>query len=222
MNTINILRKEWPVIVLLMAPFIASLLLSEQVPETVPTHFNLQGEADDYGPKWIILYLLPAIGVILYVALLFLPRIDPKKRIEEAQKPIAAIRLITSLFMVGLYAMMMLVVTGSDVSINSYVFIAVGVLFVGLGNYINTVKPNYFIGIRTPWTLENPTVWKKTHRLGSKIWMAGGVVIILSDLLFSESVNAIVFGATFGFMVVIPLLYSYFEFKKLESTGENT
>ncbi|WP_428235920.1 SdpI family protein [Gracilimonas sp.] len=221
MNTINIIKKEWPVVLLLLAPFVVSLILSDKVPETVPTHFNLQGEADDYGPKWTILYMLPAIGIILYVALLLLPRIDPKKRIEEAQKPITAIRLITSLFMVGLYAMMMLVVTGSDVSINSYVFIAVGILFVGLGNYINTVKPNYFIGIRTPWTLENPKVWKKTHRLGSKIWMAGGVLIIISDLLLSESVNAIVFGVALGFMVVVPLLYSYFEFKKIDSTGEN-
>ncbi len=221
MNSINIFKKEWPILLLLLAPFAVSLIVSDQVPDTVPIHFNLQGEADDYGPKWMILYMLPAIGLLIYVALLFLPRIDPKKRIEKAQKPVAAIRLITSLFMVGLYAMMMLVVTGSDVSINSYVFIAVGILFVGLGNYFNTVKPNYFIGIRTPWTLENPTVWKKTHRLGSKIWMVGGVVIIFSDLLFSETVNAVVFGATFGVMVVVPLLYSYFEFKKLESTGEN-
>ncbi|MEQ8525130.1 SdpI family protein [Gracilimonas sp.] len=221
MNITNILKKEWPVILLLLAPFAVSLLLSDQVPDTVPTHFNLQGEADDYGPKWVILYMLPAIGILLYAALLLLPRIDPKKRIEEAQKPIAAIRLITSLFMVGLYAMMILVVTGSDVSINSYVFIAVGLFFVGLGNYMNTVKPNYFIGIRTPWTLENPTVWKKTHRLGSKIWMVGGVLIIISDLIFSESLNAVVFGVTVGFMVIVPLLYSYFEFKKIESTGEN-
>ena len=221
MNITNLLKKEWPVILLLLAPFVVSLILSERVPDTVPTHFNLQGEADDYGPKGIILYLLPAFGLLLYVALLFLPRIDPKKRIEEAQKPIAAIRLIISVFMVGLYAMMLLVITGSDVSINSYVFIAVGILFFGLGNYMNTVKPNYFIGIRTPWTLENPTVWKKTHRLGSKIWMVGGVLVIISELVFSESVNGIVFGVTVGVMVMVPLLYSYFEFKKIESNGEN-
>ncbi|HBX66162.1 MAG TPA: hypothetical protein DEG32_08380, partial [Balneolaceae bacterium] len=84
-------------------------------------HFNLQGEADDFGPKWIILYMLPALGLVIYLGLLFLPGIDPKKRIEETQKPIAAIRLVLALFMVGLYSIMMLIVTGSDIDINSYV-----------------------------------------------------------------------------------------------------
>ena len=214
------MKKEWPILILLLAPFVVSLILSDRVPDTVPTHFNLQGEADDYGPKWIILYMLPALGLVIYLGLLFLPGIDPKKKIEEAQKPITAIRLVMALFMIGLYSIMMLIVTGSDIDINSYVFIAVGILFIGFGNYMNSVKPNYFIGLRTPWTLENPIVWKKTHRLGSKIWMVGGIIIVVSKLIFSQQVNSIVFGFTIGVMVVVPLVYSYLEFKKIEKTGE--
>jgi uncharacterized membrane protein len=214
------IKKEWPILILLLAPFVVSLILSDRVPDTVPTHFNLQGEADDYGPKWIILYMLPALGLVLYLGLLFLPGIDPKKRIEETQKPITAIRLVLALFMIGLYSIMMLIVTGSDIDINSYVFIAVGILFIGFGNYMNSVKPNYFIGLRTPWTLENPIVWKKTHRLGSKIWMVGGIIIVVSKLVFSEGVNAIIFGISVAIMVLAPLIYSYTEFKKLESKGE--
>ncbi len=214
------MKKEWPILILLLAPFVVSLILSDRVPDTVPTHFNLQGEADDFGPKWIILYMLPALGLVIYLGLLFLPGIDPKKRIEETQKPIAAIRLVLALFMVGLYSIMMLIVTGSDIDINSYVSIAVGILFIGFGNYMNSVKPNYFIGLRTPWTLESPIVWKKTHRLGSKIWMVGGIIIVVSKLVFSEGVNAIIFGISIAIMVLVPLIYSYTEFKKLESKGE--
>ncbi|HBX66163.1 MAG TPA: hypothetical protein DEG32_08385, partial [Balneolaceae bacterium] len=98
--------------------------------------------------------------------------------------------------------------------------IAVGILFIGFGNYMNSVKPNYFIGLRTPWTLESPIVWKKTHRLGSKIWMVGGIIIVVSKLVFSEGVNAIIFGISIAIMVLVPLIYSYTEFKKLESKGE--
>lgn len=220
MNMLKAMKKEWPILILLLAPFVVSLILSDRVPDTVPTHFNLQGEADDFGPKWIILYMLPALGLVIYLGLLFLPGIDPKKRIEETQKPIAAIRLVLALFMVGLYSIMMLIVTGSDIDINSYVFIAVGILFIGFGNYMNSVKPNYFIGLRTPWTLESPIVWKKTHRLGSKIWMVGGIIIVVSKLVFSEGVNAIIFGISIAIMVLVPLIYSYTEFKKLESKGE--
>ncbi|MAL16943.1 MAG: hypothetical protein CL670_07800 [Balneola sp.] len=220
MNMLKAMKKEWPILILLLAPFVVSLILSDRVPDTVPTHFNLQGEADDFGPKWIILYMLPALGLVIYLGLLFLPGIDPKKRIEETQKPIAAIRLVLALFMVGLYSIMMLIVTGSDIDINSYVSIAVGILFIGFGNYMNSVKPNYFIGLRTPWTLESPIVWKKTHRLGSKIWMVGGIIIVVSKLVFSEGVNAIIFGISIAIMVLVPLIYSYTEFKKLESKGE--
>jgi uncharacterized membrane protein len=218
----NTIKKEWPIIVLLFAQFIISFILSNQVPDTVPIHFDLQGEANDYGPKWMVLYLLPAIGLLTYLGLIFLPRIDPKKRIEQAQKPITAIRIVTALFMVGLYSLMLLIATGSDLDINSYMYVAIGILFVGLGNYMNSVKPNYFIGIRTPWTLENPTVWKKTHRLGSKIWMLGGVIIVVSKLLFSTEVNSVIFGITVAVMVLVPLIYSYVAFKKIETTGEDS
>lgn len=212
------LKKEWPIILLLLAPFITSMIVWDLVPETVPIHFNIYGEADDFGPKWIILYLLPAIALGMYVILLLLPYIDPKRRIKTSQKPIAAIRVVTSVFFIGLYSIIVLISLGQEVAIETYILIAVGFLFLVVGNYLNSVKQNYFIGIRTPWALENSTVWKKTHRLGSKVWMIGGIIIMISPLTGIEKILGIsVIIIAVIPMVLIPVIYSYIAYQKLES-----
>lgn len=212
------LKKEWPIILLLLAPFITSMIVWDLVPKTVPIHFNIYGEADDFGPKWIILYLLPAIALGMYVILLLLPYIDPKRRIKTSQKPIAAIRVVTSVFFVGLYSIIVLISLGQEVAIETYILIAVGFLFLVVGNYLNSVKQNYFIGIRTPWALENSTVWKKTHRLGSKVWMIGGIIIMISPLTGIEKILGIsVIIIAVIPMVLIPVIYSYIAYQKLES-----
>lgn len=153
MDIKSTLKKEWYVLIILLAPFIASLVLWNDMPDIVPTHFNAAGEADDFGPKWINAFLLPGIAVITYLFLLFIPKIDPKKRIEAAQKPIAAIRILISLFLVGIYSLVMMKSLDMDIDIGRFVSISVGVVILISGNYMNSIKPNYFIGIRTPWTL---------------------------------------------------------------------
>jgi uncharacterized membrane protein len=84
-----------------------------------------------------------------------------------------------------------------------------------LGNYFQTVRPNYFIGIRTPWTLENEQTWKKTHRLGGRLWMAGGILIVfISFIIRSNNALAITFAIILSVMVIVPIVYSYIEFQK--------
>ncbi len=213
-------RKEWFVWPILIAPFIVSYFLWDKLPEEVPTHFNIKGEADDWGPRWINALMIPGIGVITYIMLLVLPMIDPKKKISNTQKPIAAIRIFTSIFFVFLYAFVMTVSMGIEVNLTHYIYLGTGSLFLILGNYMNSVKPNYFIGIRTPWTLENPEVWKKTHRLGSKIWVVGG--LFLMAIPFVLPIEWMVIGSTSLVLVLagIPAIYSYVIFKKIESEGE--
>lgn len=215
MNTSKTLKKEWYVLVILLLPFIASAILWNDLPDQVPVHFNIHGEADDYGPKWMNAIMLPVIGIAVYFLLIFLPAIDPKKRIESTQKPIAAIRIITSVFFVSIYGIVMAITLGYQIDMGNYIFIVVGLLFMVLGNYMNSVKPNYFIGIRTPWTLENPEVWKKTHRLGSKLWIIGGLLFILVPLLLgiSETVFITLTLFVIAILVGVPVVYSYIMYK---------
>lgn len=214
------LKKEWFVILILLAPFVASAILWDRLPEEVPTHFNLQGEADDWGPKWINAIMLPGIGIGLYVLLLFLPLIDPKKKIDHMQKPISAIRIFTSIFIVGVYVFVMAASLGHEMNIRTYIQFGVGVLILIMGNYLNSIKPNYFIGIRTPWTLENPEVWKRTHRLGSKIWVIGGLCMMLIPFLPVLSGFEYLILILIAALAGVPLVYSYVIFKQLEGGNE--
>lgn len=216
MSIAETLKKEWYVLVILLMPFAASVILWDQLPDTVPTHFNIQGEADDWGPKWMTAIMLPGIGLGVYLLLLITPLIDPKKKIENSQKPVAAIRIFTALFMVAIYGFVMAITMGVEFDLSAYVHVGVGILFIILGNYMNSVKPNYFIGLRTPWTLESPLVWKKTHRLASKVWIFGGLVMILVPTI--PVLNSPGFLIPFILIVLtgIPVVYSYLVYKKYE------
>ena len=220
MSISKTLAKEWYVLLLLAAMFAASAVLWDRLPDTVPTHFNIHGEADDWGPKWINAWMLPGIGLGIYILLLVLPVIDPKKKIAAAQKPIAGIRIISTVFLAGIYGFVMAASLGYAAEISTYMFIAVGILFIFMGNYINSVKPNYFIGIRTPWTLESEVVWKKTHRLASKLWIACGLVMMAGSFFASALSNGFIIAFMIIFGAVIPLVYSYIEFRKQEINNE--
>lgn len=215
-------KKEWYVLLVLVVPFIASIFLWNDMPDIVPIHFNAQGEADDFGPKWINAFLLPGIAVLTYLFLLIIPAIDPKKRIERTQKPIAAIRIVISIFLVGIYTIVMMKTFNIDAKIDQFVFIGVGGLIIIVGNYMNSIKPNYFIGLRTPWTLENPEVWKRTHRFSSKLWIVGGLFMIISTFIpFLHGSMYLIIGLVIA-LAIIPFAYSYLIFNKLQNNNKGS
>jgi uncharacterized membrane protein len=217
----NTLKKEWYMIILLLSPFVASLMLWDTMPDIVPIHFNAAGEADDFGPKWINAFLLPGIALITYFFLLVIPAIDPKKRIENTQKPIAAIRIVISLFLIGVYALVMMKSFDMEADIGQFVLVSVGVLIAITGNYMNSIKPNYFIGIRTPWTLEDPEVWKKTHRFASKLWIIGGIIMTASAFIPRLKGSIYVIVGSVLVLAVVPFIYSYQIFNKLKNSNKD-
>ena len=94
------------------------------------------------------------------------------------------------------------------------IFIAVGVLLIALGNYFKVIQPNYFIGIKTPWTMENKEVWKLTHILAGKLWIIGGLLIVLGSLTIDKSVFIYIL---FSVITVVPVVYSYLKCKELKN-----
>jgi uncharacterized membrane protein len=211
------LKKEWYIVLLLLLPFAVSAYLWDEMPDTVPTHFNIYGEVDDWGPKWVNAFMFPAIGLFTYLLLIFLPLIDPKKRIESRQKPIAAIRILLSIFMVGMYVFIMATSLGKQLAVDSYIKAGVGALIMVLGNYMNSVKQNYFIGVKTPWTLENEEVWKLTHRLTSKIWTVGGLLMVIQPFAIPHpQIGIAIYISIITVLVIVPVVYSYVIFQKLQ------
>lgn len=217
MNTLETVKKDWYVVIILLIPFLVSAYFWNQLPDVVPTHFNLQGEADDWGPKWVVAFLIPIISLFIYLMILLLPLIDPKKKISNSQKPVTAIRIFISIFMTAVYGFVMASALGVQVNFASYVIAGVGLLILIIGNYMNSLKPNYFIGVRTPWTLESPEVWKKTHRLTSKFWVAGGLGMMAMAFFPSIINSAFTIIILVSILAAIPIIYSFMVFKKLES-----
>ncbi len=215
-------KKEIFIWLILLVPFVYSLIVWKKLPDQIPTHFNLKGEADDYSGKTFALLLLPAMNVFIYFVLLFIPRIDPRrKNYETFGASYQNIRLVIHLFFVGIFIFITQTTSnGEPLHLNA--FLAGMLLFLALlGNYMRTVRSNWFVGFRTPWTLSNETVWRKTHELGGRIWFYSGIFLAIIVFFLPEKVATVVMTAGVICMALIPLVYSYFEYKKITVTGEN-
>jgi uncharacterized membrane protein len=126
-----------------------------------------------------------------------------------------SIRLLMTVFMSAL-SFYLLYVSNKGV-INPNLLIAlIGAFFVVFGNYMQSFKPNYFVGIRTPWTLENEETWRKTHRLGGRLFLIGGLLtIIIAFIAKNNTLLALSFGAIIALISLVPIIFSYVEFKKI-------
>ena len=154
------LKKEIPFLAIVLIPFVYLIYIWNRLPEKVPMHWNGAGEIDRYGNKKELLIMLFMLVGITYFVFLIIPTIDPKQKLQNMGNKLNNLRMILTLFMSGL-AVFILYSVQQNSSNPGFVFAIIGLLIAFLGNYFKTIKPNYFIGIKTPWTLENEEVWKK-------------------------------------------------------------
>jgi len=208
------LKNELGFILAHAAPFVYLFLIYDSLPEIVPTHFNIQGEADGFSSKSSLIWMLLALNGIGYLLFLLIPLIDPKKLQEKQPKIYNRLRIGITLMLVGLSFLIVYMTTGN--SMNG--IFALGIFFsmicIFLGNYLQAVKPNYFIGFRTPWTLNSDENWRKTHLVSGRILFYGGILSIPFVFVMPPNlapiipVIVLVAGSIFG------LIYSYLLFRK--------
>ena len=212
MKNFDIKKEIWLWIIMLL-PMAYLAYVWSSLPEIVPTHFGMDGKPNDWSHKWVLIIVVLGMTLGLYALLTIIPIIDPKKQIEKMGNKYFTLKLFLQIFMGALCFFIIQFSLIGNASNSNYLFVLIGGLFAFLGNYMQTVKPNYFIGIRTPWTLENETVWRKTHQLGGKLFfIAGLLTIVLSFILhkhFDEIFLTIILGAA-----IIPVIYSFILFKQ--------
>lgn len=212
----NKITKEIGLILLSLMPIVLIWIVWDQLPERIATHFDGNGEPNGWSTKTGFLIMAGFLGPGLYLLMLLLPRFDPKKRLQEMGNKYYTLRLIMGVFMASIMVYIVYAsIPGNTHSFN-FVFVIIGTLFAVLGNYFQTIRPNYFLGIRTPWTLESPEVWKSTHRLGGKLWMIGGLSGVLLSFILPREIFKIIFIVIIGTITVVPIVYSYLEFKKIK------
>ena len=171
----------------LIIPYVYLFKIWNQLPDIVPTHFNLAGEADGWSSKQFLIFLPGSLGIGIYFLMLVLPQIDPKHNLSLEDNKYYAIRFMMAVFFSILTTYILYTSLAGKISNTSIIFGFIGGLFAVLGNYFRDMKPNYYIGIRTPWTLEDERVWYNTHKLGPTVWIVGGLTLLLGSMLINNN-----------------------------------
>ncbi|HHW07134.1 MAG TPA: SdpI family protein, partial [Clostridia bacterium] len=173
------IKIHWALWVIMLGTLVFGLVIYPQLPEQVPIHWNAAGEVDGYGSRFMGALGLPLMNLGLALLLKFVPAIDPKRQNYEKFKPFYQIFIwIFVLFMTGLYFLTIAWALGYRPSIALFTKLGMGIMFMVLGNYLGKVRPNWFFGIRTPWTIENEEVWLRTHRLGGPLMFGAGLITV--------------------------------------------
>ncbi|MFE4121380.1 SdpI family protein [Priestia sp. YIM B13486] len=193
---------------------VAWLVALPHLPAEMPIHWGANGEADGFATKINAMILTVGIMVLIYFIIAFVPRIDPRKENYKYFSKTYNI-LLNAVLLLFFFVNMSTILQGLGYNVPmSYIApIMAGLVFIIIGNYLQRVRSNYFMGIRTPWTLSNETVWKKTHRLSGKIFFIGGLLILISAFL-PDGYKSVIMWGSIVLCVAIPYLYSYLAYKK--------
>ena len=215
-------KKELPTILAFLAPFIYLMTIYNSLPAKVPMHWNGDFQIDGWGEKSSLIFLSLFLPGISYLLMEIVPAIDPKKKLDLMGGKLNQLKF-------GLVAMMSLLAIiiiysaqKQSMENSALLFVPIGLLFMIFGNFFKTIHSNYFIGIKTPWTLDSEHVWKVTHILGGKIWLIGGLIIVISSLCLNNEYSKYIFFTTTAIIVLVPVIYSYIASREEKATFKLT
>ena len=203
------LRTEWPMWLLLGSQFMLAAFSWPVAPDRIPTHWGLDGQVDGYGDRFQGLLLLPLVSLGLYLALIVAPQIDPKGESYHLYAgSYAVLRFAILAVMTAMYGMVHLALRGYEMEMNRAVTLSLGALFLVIGSQLGRLRPNWFVGLDTPWTLSSQESWERTNRLAGRLLIAAGAVMLVAGLVGSALLMvAAVAGTVVGAVGLV--LYSY-------------
>lgn len=210
------LKRELPIILIIIAAFAISFYYYPMLPDKIPTHWNFKGQIDGYSGKTAGAFMIPIMNLAMYGLFIFLPKLDPKRENYKLfESTYVYFRYLFHIFFFGMHIMIIAAALGYPVDTGRLVMLGISLLFMLMGNVMGRLKHNYFMGIRTPWTLANEEVWKRTHRLGAILMTCGGFIGAILALL---RVNpGWIFALVLMVTAFIPVVYSYLIFNKLKN-----
>ena len=215
-QSINIRKSEIIILAIILLSFAIGIYSYHQMPEKVASHWNAQGQVNGYMSKFWGVFLMPIISVGLLLLLIFIPRIDPlKSNIQQFRKYFDGFVVLIMVFLFYIYLLTIFWNSGYTFNMTTFLSPALAVLFYYTGILIENAKRNWFIGIRTPWTMSSDKVWDKTHKIGGKLFKIAGVVALLA--IFFESFAIFFIVVPVILISIYTVVYSYFEYQKENS-----
>lgn len=190
-------------------PILIGILYYNRLPNEMAVHFNWKGVADGYAPKWIALFGLVGILIIIHIVMIFMIKQDPKR----VNQP-AAIKHITIWLcpIISVIVQVSIIAYGMNEAfdVSTYIIVGMGLLFMVIGNYLPKARQNYTIGIKLPWTLSDENNWNKTHRLAGKIWVLCGALIVVLGIVKQMNMLLLIILI----MILVPSIYSFVIYKR--------
>jgi len=207
-------KTEWFSLSLILLSLILAAYFYQNFPAVVPTHWGINGEANGFSGPLVAAILVPLMMIALYVIFLVMPYIDPRKdQYENFASIYHNFKDLIIAFLFALYLLTGLSGLGYKVDISFYLPIMVGVLFIVIGLLMRKVKMNWFVGVRTPWTMSSEAVWEKTNKFSSWVFGVSGLVMA-ATVLVGAQIKIILFVVSIAFMVFALPIYSYIIFIK--------
>lgn len=203
--------------IVLAIPWVYLATVWNELPQTIATHFSMEGTPDKFGEKSEIIVgplIVSIVGLLTYFLLRNIHKIDPKKKYTE--KNASLMRKLSVAMLIFLSFVSIFIIYSSllgKIAGISLLFCGIGLFFAYIGNLLHSIKPNYFAGFRIPWALENEDNWRKTHQLASKIWFIGGLLLAFLSLVLATKFSIIAFFVVVSVMTIVPILFSYNHFR---------
>ena len=207
------IKKNWKLLLIttlaILLPVLAGVILWNQLPEQIPSHWDMQGNIDGYSTKPFAVFGLPLILLAIHWFTVCVTLADPKKQ-NHSEKILQLVFWIVPALSIILSAVTYSTAIGKGVRIELFVSVLLGLLFVAIGNYLPKCKQNYTIGLKLPWTLHSEENWNRTHRLAGWLWVIGGLLIISAGFfnLLWLTLSAPLL------MALVPTIYSYILYRK--------
>ncbi|MCB2292678.1 SdpI family protein [Clostridium algoriphilum] len=216
----SFIKKDWLILILIVLGFALGAYFYPSLPDKVPIHWDLQGQVNGYGNKFMGAFAIPLVNLGIYLLFIVLPYIDPKrKNYDSFQSTYQYLKCLLVIFLLGIQMTMFLIARGVVINQSVFIPILVSLLFIAIGNVMGRFKFNYFVGIKTPWTLANEEVWRRTHRMAAPIWVIGGILNILLTIT-GMNFNGIPFLIILVVIIVIPTVYSYVTYQKIDNVNK--
>lgn len=201
------------ILLLIIISFGIGFYFYPQLPDTVASHWNSQGMVDGYMSKFWGTFLMPVILIFMYGIYFIIPKIDPlKNNIESFRKQYNILITLISVFLFYIFILTIAWNIGKEFNMNNFILPAMGIFIYYMGHLLKYAKRNWFVGIRTPWTLSGDYVWDKTHKIGSLLFKIIGIITLLGMLVPNYGFYLTIFSLIGS--VIFLFVFSYILYQK--------